>query len=186
METCLRQNVAGLLKVVRKLLHGKKARIISFSQSRKFVENKLSGKSCGGGCIKGLCVLFCVLLVLLVMAGVAIYIDPGENTDIVGEGHEITAMNVTSVAVDGLEVVKEEKNVTNPTVPAPVEVNGLNVSLTSEQPSIESDLENTDSADQKNLESWSSSMASGKLNKSTRSTNSNSNSNTIINSDSAE
>eukprot|EP00092_Neocalanus_flemingeri_P008582 GFUD01009248.1.p1 GENE.GFUD01009248.1~~GFUD01009248.1.p1 ORF type:complete len:196 (-),score=43.98 GFUD01009248.1:58-645(-) len=143
-------------------------------KGRPKVAPRKKGKSCGGGCIKGLCVLFSVLLLLLMMAGVAIYMDPGENTDIVGEGHEDSAKNVTSIDVVEAEAVKEEINVGNSTEADPIVTSGfeaeeLSLNVTSEKPLSESDIEKTIDADLNKLESWSSSMASGNLNRSTRS-----------------
>merc|ERR1711892_1524387 len=138
-------------------------------KGRPKVSGRKKGKKCGGGCIKGLCVLFSVLLVLMVLAGIALYIDPGDDTKIIGDGHDDVAKNVTSVdnagSVSGLVDVKNSTEVTM-TDTSDIEVNNSNLTVTSEKPYSEV-VEATQvdeankSADKNNVESWSSSMAGG-------------------------
>jgi len=159
-------------------------------KGRPKVSGRKKGKTCGGGCIKGLCVLFSVLLVLMVLAGIALYIDPGDDTKIVGDEHDDMAKNVTSVdnagSVSGLVDVKNSTEVTM-TDTSDIEVNNSNLTVTSEKPYSEV-VEATQvveatkvdeankSADKNNVESWSSSMAGGAPSRSTRSRNSSSSS----------
>ena len=89
------------------------------------------------------------------MAGVAIYIDPEENTNIIGEGHEDIANNVTSV--DG---VKDKQQLENSTEIVST-VHALNLTVKTKEQSSENktDFKNIVDENLDSLESWSSSMA---------------------------
>ena len=117
----------------------------------------------------------------MVMAGIAIYVDPGENTDIVVDGNDTLAKSNTIVQEAEIGVT-EVKNSTEASVTKKpeVDVNTMNLTVTSEKPPSEiEDTKGVDDVgvDENNLESWSSSMAAGKLSRSTRSSNSSSNNN---------
>ena len=116
----------------------------------------------------------------MVMAGIAIYVDPGENTDIVVDGNDTLAKNNTSVQEAEIGVT-EVKNSTEASVTKKpeVDVNTMNLTVTSEKPP--SEIEDTKGVhdvgvNENNLESWSSSMAAGKLSRSTRGSSNNSSS----------
>ena len=126
----------------------------------------------------------------MVLAGIVLYIDPGDDTKIVGDEHDDMAKNVTSVdnagSVSGLVDVKNSTEVTM-TETSDIEVNNFNLTVTSEKPYSEvveatKGVEGTKvdeankSADKNNVESWSSSMAGGAPSRSTRSRNSSSSS----------
>merc|ERR1719320_134853 len=106
--------------------------------------------------MRGLCILFSVLLVLIVIAGIALYIDPGNNSDIVEDVHDEVTKNVTSD--DKLESVTEISEVKNVTELNSTEDITSTVKDTSEEASGNT-VEATKVVDINNVESWSSSMA---------------------------
>jgi hypothetical protein len=130
----------------------------------------------------------------MVLAGIAIYVDPDENTDIVVDGNDTLAKNNTSVQEAEIGVTEVTNSTEESVTEKPeVDVNTTHLTVTSEKPPNESGIKGADDVvgvDEKKLESWSSSMAAGKLSRSTRSSNSSSNdndsSNTTIDSGSAE
>merc|ERR1719320_2026939 len=117
--------------------------------------------------MRGLCILFSVLLVLIVIAGIALYIDPGNNSDIVEDVHDDVTMNVTSD--DKTESVAEISEVKNVTELNSTEYITSTVKDTSEEASSNT-VEASKVVDINNVESWSSSMAGidGGLGRSTR------------------
>ena len=117
--------------------------------------------------MRGLCILFSVLLVLIVIAGIALYIDPGNNSDTVEDVHDDVTKNVTSD--DKIESVTEISKVKNVTELNSTEDITSTVKDTSEEASSNT-VEATKVVDINNVESWSSSMAGidGGLGRSTR------------------
>ena len=117
--------------------------------------------------MRGLCILFSVLLVLIVIAGIALYIDPGNNSDTVEDVHDDVTKNVTSD--DKIESVTEISEVKNVTELNSTEDITSTVKDTSEEASSNT-VEATKVVDINNVESWSSSMAGidGGLERSTR------------------
>ena len=78
----------------------------------------------------------------MVMAGIAVYIDPGDDTDMVED------VNVTSLAI----------TVASPTHPTDIKV--TEVVVTSEN-IVSKNVNTTKGFDEDSLETWSSSMAVG-------------------------
>merc|ERR1711915_690927 len=118
------------------------------------------GQTCRGGCIRGFCIFFSVLLLLGAMAGVALYLDPGDKLDIVGEGHDANATNVT--------IISEIQTVTT-TVSAQAretteKESGLVISNVAEASVTNINDDNNTlhaSGVEEALQTWSSSMAEG-------------------------
>merc|ERR1719320_580089 len=106
--------------------------------------------------MRGLCILFSMLLVLIVIAGIALYIDPGNNSDTVEDVHDDVTKNVTSN--DKIESVTELSEVKNVTELNSTEHITSTVKDTSEEASSNT-VEATKVVDINNVESWSSSMA---------------------------
>ena len=107
--------------------------------------------------VRGLCILFSVLLVLMVMAGIALYLDPGENSGIVEDVHDDLNKNVTSDdKTESVTEVSEVKNVTELNYTQNINSTVID---TSEEPSNSNIGEGTKVVDLNNIESWSSSMA---------------------------
>merc|ERR1719312_558707 len=106
--------------------------------------------------MRRLCILFSVLLVLMAMAGIALYIDPGDSFGMVEDVHDDVTKNVTSD--DKTESVTEISEVKNVTELNSTEDITSTVKDTSEEASINT-VEATKVVDINNVESWSSSMA---------------------------
>ena len=104
--------------------------------------------------MRGLCILFSVLLVLMMMAGMALYLDPGDSSGIVEEDHD----DMTT-SDDKTESVTEESELKNITELNSTKNINSTVIDTSEEPSNNNIVEATKVVDLNNIESWSSSMA---------------------------
>merc|ERR1719320_307239 len=117
--------------------------------------------------MRGLCILFSVLLVLMAMVGIALYIDPDDSFGMVEDVSDDVTLNVTSD--DKTESVTEISEVKNVTELNSTEDITSTVKDTSEEASSNT-VEATKVVDINNVESWSSSMAGidGGLGRSTR------------------